>query len=179
MANTLKKYSSEGGITVQRSGVYVARSESFTVTRTVDSAAKTNNTLAKDDTLKFTVTGNSTAIYSVEALLLVSAANATMDAKFGWDGPTGGTASWGLGSGILGAGFSANSTASLIVAVLAIGGTQAVGTLNGTSGAYLAGMFFEGGTAGNFTLRWAQNTTDAGNLVLLKGSFLRVRRLVD
>jgi hypothetical protein len=45
-------------------------------------------------------------------------------------------------------------------------------------GVVFAGFFFDGGTAGNINLQWAQNTSDLGALKLLKGSFLHIARLV-
>jgi hypothetical protein len=151
----------------------------FTVMRTSDSAGKQNNTLANDDTLLFAIGSSSTETYLVEAVLLVSAANTTMDALFGWSGPSGATASWGgdVGGSVTSAGFGAPGTASTPVALLAIGGTLAVGTLAGTSGVSLKGIFFGGGSSGNINLQWAQNTTNANDLKLLKGSCIRVTKL--
>jgi hypothetical protein len=39
-------------------------------------------------------------------------------------------------------------------------------------------IVFRGGTLGNMVLQWAQNTSDAGNLVVKKGSVLRAMKVV-
>jgi hypothetical protein len=117
----------------------------------------------------------------VQAFLLVNAANVTVDFKAGWSAPTGATAQWGgsIGQPSAGvAGFGVPATSGTPTLLNAIGGTQAVATNAGTTGVYLIGIFFDGGTAGNIVLQWAQNTSDAGNLKLLKGSTLQIKRPV-
>lgn len=157
--------------------------------RTADSAARTNNTLANDDaaggTLQFPITASATALYFVEAFVKFNGANTTMDLKVGWNAtalPTGATAEWGaLSEGIPAAaisGYGQVGTGTTPVTFQAIGGTMSFGTSVGTTiGVALAGTFLGGGTAGNIVFAWAQNTTDAGALVLKATSFLRVTLL--
>ena len=60
----------------------------------------------------------------------------------------------------------------------AIGGTTSpVPTANGSIGMQLQGWIFGGGTGGNVTLRWAQQTSDANNTTVKQNSFLRARKL--
>ena len=162
----------------------------YTVLRTSDTSARTNNTLTNDDgtggTLKFTIGTSATETYFVEAFLYFNAANGTMDIKVGWNAtglPASATANWGAQAGVNAvgpnvlSGFAGISTATVPPAITAIGGTVAVGSVTGTNGLGLAGTFFGGGTGGDIVFAWAQNTTDAGNLVLKAGSFLRVTKL--
>jgi hypothetical protein len=149
------------------------------VRRTSDSAAKTDNTLANDDTLLWAVAANE--VWFFEGFLLVSAANATMDFKCSWTVPSGTTMSWG------GVGGAANSSAiggyqgtTLLSQPNSIGGAASVyqaGTPTGTFGVSIAGIVVVSNTAGNVNLEWAQATTDAGELKLLTNSILIVRKL--
>ncbi len=166
-----------------------------TVLRTADSAARnsgnTGSTLTNDDatggTLQFAIGTSATETYFVEAYLYFNAANITMDIKVGWNAtslPAGATANWGMQAGLITigpntlGGFMGVSAAATASTIIAIGATLNSGSsAGGTSGLALAGTFFGGGTAGNITFAWAQVTPDAGNLVLTKGSFLRVTRL--
>lgn len=148
----------------------------LTVRRTSDSNAKTNNTLASDDTLLWAVAANE--VWWVEAALRVNAANATMDAKFGWSVPAGTTMEWGTVSATNNVGgFVSAPVGTTPANIRTQADTNSVGTRGGTSGTLLAGWVFVGATAGNVTLQWAQDTTDAGDLKLLAHSFLRLTRL--
>lgn len=144
------------------------------VRRLVDSDAKVNNTLADDDTLLFAVQAN--ASYFFEAWLLFSAANATMDGKIGWSVPSGTTMIWGS-VGASATDWSMAGTGGTPGPLKSESQTRDFGTLTGTNGLMLAGHIIGGDTAGIANLRWAQATTDAGELKLLENSFLRVSRL--
>jgi hypothetical protein len=126
------------------------------------------------------ITASATGIWFFEAFLLVSAANAAMDAKFGWSLPAGCTMQHGAVAG-LGSempGFGDRSVGNARSLLNNESGTTQVATAAGTTGSFLAGMILGGGTAGNAQLQYAQNTSDAGNLTILKGSFLRYTQLV-
>jgi hypothetical protein len=161
------------------------------VLRTADSAARnsgnTGTTLTNDDaaggTLQWAITNSATETYFMQAFLLFNSANATMDVKLGWNAtglPTGATALWGSqpgGAAGVG-GYGSGGTGISPVTMIPIGSTQAFGSGAAvTFGIYLAGVFFGGGNAGNITFAWAQNTADAGNLILKAGSFLSVMQL--
>lgn len=158
--------------------VYVPKADFFVVRRSTDSAGRTNSTLAVDDVLKWAALANQ--VWFCEAYLRVNAANTAMDANFGWAGPSGSSGSWGvegIGSNNLGGGWGPATTAGTPTALLDLTGTRTIGTFAGTMGIILAGTFITGATAGDFTLRWAQSTTDAGELKLMANSFLRLTRL--
>lgn len=152
-------------------GVYV-------VSRSGDSNAKNNNTLANDDTLSFPVPllgkGNG-SLWLVEGFLRFTAANATMDILIGWSALTGTTMSWGAvgtTSGTL-AGWYETTTASSPAVLLALAGTLGFGSVNGTQGVTIVGHLALGSTPGTVSFMWAQNTTDVGNLVLKANSCFR------
>jgi hypothetical protein len=153
------------------------------VARSADSSPLTSQaTPQSDDTLLFAVAGNSTEVWFVECFLIVNTANTAMDIKIGWSVPTGTTMRWGNGyvagatgfAGFYSLGVSTSPTALYSEAsTLSLGGIIAGKNFVGPSG-----FVFSGGTAGNAVLQWAQNTSDAGNLVMEKGSFLRLTKLV-
>lgn len=158
-------------------GANVKAASLFTVRRTTDSAAKTDNTIASDTQLLWAVASGQ--IWAVEGFLIVSSANVTHDFKMGWSVPAGTTIQWGALSSI-----DVANTSWSIMAVTATPNplrseSQAIdtGSRAGIHGVSLAGIVVAGGTAGNVVLQWAQNTTDAGELKLLTNSFLRLTRL--
>lgn len=155
------------------------------VARQSDTAARnsgnTGSTLTADDTLLFAVSGNSTDVWHFEAFLLFQAANATMDVKIGWTVPTGTTMKWGMGFVAGSAGFvgsPASATSYTVSSVLTQGSSAAYATGITDNFVRAEGYVLVGGTSGSVVLTWAQNTSDAGNLVLLKGSHLRLTRVI-
>lgn len=148
------------------------------IRRTADSAARNNNTLADDDALLWAAAADGT--YSFEAFLLVSSANTTMNLKVGWTVPAATTMSWGASAPLateIGGFGSRSIAASSPIVINTAASTPNFRTNTGTVGVGLAGLVVVSSTPGNVVLQWAQNTTDAGDLKLLKNSFLRVTRL--
>lgn len=151
------------------------------VRRSSDAAGRnsgnTGTTLTADDTLLWAV--GASDVWFLEAFLIFSAANTAMDLKVGWTVPASGTMSWGaLGSlASTVAGFGATGTASTPLALKAAGGSLTGGTDAITMGYSVGGVYVGGGTSGNVTLTWAQNTSDAASLALLTNSILRLQRL--
>lgn len=166
-----------GDVEVYSAGDPVLGSHHKWVRRTVDSAAKTNNTLANDDTLLWAVQANE--VWFFEGYLRIGAVNTTMDAKWGWSVPAGTTMSWGrigpTGAGFTGYGSQPSGTDPAVNTTES--GTLTSGSANGTTGVILAGIVIASTTPGNVNLQWAQNTTDAGELKVLAHSFLRLTRL--
>ncbi len=104
-------------------------------------------------------------------LLLVTAANATMDVKVGpVTQPTGSTMRYGASDRMFGGVLLASTPVGAIA-----NGSLAFGTPAGTTGLMILGEL-HGATAGTFDLGYAQNTSDAGNLTVLKGTLLRLAR---
>lgn len=148
------------------------------VRRTTDSTARASTTtLVADDQLVLPVVAN--GIYEVTVNLLVGAANAVMDAKVGFTGPAGAAFTWGA------SGTPNNNAAGYGIATLAnspavmktISDSQAFGTAAGTQGAGFVGVLVVSSTAGNLTVTWAQNTSDAGNLQMMAGSYIKAVKI--
>ena len=155
-----------------------------TIMRFSDSAARnsgnTGTTLTADDTLLFAGSGDSQSVYMVETFLIISAANATMDFKYAWTIPAGVTGYHGPVSSVsnVGGWVSANTGTAVAALTTNFAASYGFGTMIGVSGAYNMALVFMGSTSGNITLTWAQNTSDAGDLKLLTGSFLRITKVV-
>lgn len=145
------------------------------VRRTSNSSAKTNNTLANDDTLKLSVAANE--VWFFEGYLLPNGANTTMDMQIGWSVPASTTMLWGAQSSMQVAAFSEFSTGNTPFATLTESGALAFATTNVAFAAAIAGVIVVSSTAGTVNMQWAQNTTDAGNLVLNANSWIRFTRL--
>jgi hypothetical protein len=149
------------------------------VWRSTDSAAKNNSTLANDDTLLWAI-GTGSEVWFFQAFLILSAANTTMDAKFGFSVPASTTMLWGANATANTAnlaGYTSVSSSNSPAAMLTESGAAAAGSVAGNFGVSLGGVVFGSTTAGNVALQWAQNTTDAGDLILKKGSMLLMWRL--
>lgn len=149
------------------------------VARTTDSTISASTTLTADSTLKFAI--GATEMWFFEGFLLVNAANTTMDMKIGLSGPASFTASWGNGD-VAGAsvnpGFPSVAAASTPLAPLGAAGVVTLGTpAANLVMVHVAGWVTGGGTAGDVALTFAQNTSDAGNLLIKKGSHLKYYRV--
>lgn len=144
------------------------------VARTSDSTAKQNNTLASDDALLWTPPASSTWFF--EALLIMSAASATMDTKFGWSLPAGATMTWaGLGTPT-GGGWQVLGTSGTVLTSLTETSTPSYGGNSSVFTLQLQGLIVVAATSGAVALQWAQSTTEAANLVMKTGSMLRLTR---
>ena len=140
---------------------------------------KTNNTLADITGLAVPITTSATETWFFEAFLKMTGANSAMDMKFGMTVPTSTTATWGPLVKTTAGGFvQIESTGGTAVAALTQSDTQTFATINGTFLVALAGFIYGGGTAGNVQLQFAQNTTDASNLTVVAGSWMRATKLV-
>jgi hypothetical protein len=148
------------------------------VAKTADENVAASTVLQSDDELLFAIGSSATEIWFFEAFLTVAAPNTAMGAKYGLVGPAAATALWGLGGGVAATGKAGFNATGTLAAALAIGGTTgAMPSLNGTWLVYLAGWVYGGGTPGNVAVQWAQNTSDAGNLTVKKGSYLRAQKI--
>lgn len=152
--------------------------------KTADTTVSAQATPQADPHLLLAISNSATEIWYFEILLMVVSANATMDFKAAFSVPTSCTMLWGTEAGLspdLAAGFGGDATGSSPVALNTESGTQSFGTnaASGTQGIVLKGFIFGGGTAGNVNLKWSQNTSDAGNLTVKKGSLLRALKIAS
>jgi hypothetical protein len=155
-----------------------------------DMAAITANTVLEDITgLGLAIGASTTEIWLVKWWLLVAAANATMDIKFGMTLPAGATMKWGSEAA---AGTSGNSPGAVwgaapVAASSGLLGSGAsslvIGTLTAVAanpmGIHFTAIVFGGGTAGLIQPQFAQNTSDAGALQILKGSLMEASKLAS
>ena len=151
------------------------------VALTADASAISANTTPGNIGLSFNIGSSSTEMWFWEAFLRFTAANTTMDCKVGIAVPTAATASWGMGyiAGATMPGFEAMITSGTLTAVLTAAGTQAVASASGEFFVGMSGWIFGGGTAGAVNIQAAQNTSDPGNLVPKKGSWIRYTQVAS
>jgi hypothetical protein len=125
-------------------------------------------TLAADPHLTLPV--EVSAVYAVIARLAVESPT-TADFKWDWSIPAAATLNRYsyLISGTHGTLATATSTANM-----ATNGSPGAGVGDALT---LSGTLIMSSTAGSITLRWAQNTSDAGNTILLAGSSLTMVRI--
>lgn len=143
-----------------------------------DLAAITAQTvLQKIEGLAFEIGASATEVWRFDELLLVNEPNTEMDLKLGLSGPAGATASWAPISNGVGGSFVAVAAATTAAIIGAIGTEFTMGGVNGTFGIMASGLIFGGGTAGKVIPMYAQATSNAGNLKILKGSMLEARKI--
>lgn len=145
-----------------------------------DLTAITANTTLQDITgLGVAIGASATEIWLVKYWLLVNFANATMDIKLGLTGPAGATARWGgnVGGSANISGFGALDVASTPVRPRVFGESLALASLAGIGGIAAVAIVVGGGTAGNVQLQYAQNTSDAGALQVLKSSLVEATKI--
>lgn len=145
-----------------------------TAALSADVGPVTSSTTLQDITgLGITIGASATEIWLVKYWLLVKADNQTMDAKFGFTYPSGTTIKWAAsGNPAVLAGWGAAGTAGTgLYGTISEVAVLSVGTINSGIGAVpIFAIVSGGGTSGTVQLRFAQNTSDAGNLYIAKGS---------
>jgi len=136
------------------------------VRKTADEIVNNSTTLQDDDHLVLAMAANE--VWYVEIYLLVDSSTVA-DIKYGFGYPTGCDIKWTYHY------FSSRTDAALLEETntwnSGTGGTGVV------VGLVLCAMVANGATAGNFTLRWAQNTAEASNTKVLTNSFLKAYKL--
>ncbi|HEY1395014.1 hypothetical protein [Roseateles sp.] len=145
---------------------------SFRVAKTSDqsvSSATTGSTLV-DDTQLIAPLSVGNARYIMQAGIRYSS-NSTADIKFTFSGPSGMTMVFGGPTIDLTTSTASNFAEAIAPSVLTSGGT------GGTVLVTLHGSLSTGATTGNLTLRWAQNTSNAGTTTVSNFSWLQVWRI--
>ncbi len=131
--------------------------------------------------LALTIGSSATEVWQFECQLLTVAANITADWQFGWTFPAGCTMFWAphiVGAAAATSYFdplapAGTQNALLIQTTVASYGSGAV------SGAFFyRGWIFGGGTGGSVQLQFAQNTSNASNSTIKKGSFMLARKVI-
>jgi len=141
--------------------------------------APSSTTLSDVTGLLVPIGASATEVWTFKAFLEVTAANTTVDSKWGFTVPTAATMRWGaFGAGSILAGYAAPGTSGTASALATESGTVSFGSANATFGVSLTGKIYGGGTAGNVQLQFAQDASSATNLVVLKNSHIEYRRIV-
>jgi hypothetical protein len=134
------------------------------IVKEADQTINTDATLNDDAELLFAVGANE--VYQFEGVLMVEAANATMDFRMSFTGPVGAVGSFFvIGADTASGNADAGSDA--------LGGTATVISTAAIKGVRFWGGIHNGATAGNLTLQWAQSTSDGGNLTVRAGSYMK------
>lgn len=133
-----------------------------------------STTYQNDDELFLPAVANATYRFD---LLLLHSSGTTGRFKMQFTAPTGATVAWGV-IGVNIAVTSSTLVTDLIMPsrtlsdILGLGGAN----LSGTT-ALIQGVLTTSSTAGNLTLQWAQNTSDAAATQVRAGSALRMKRI--
>lgn len=135
--------------------------------KTADTTRTATVTRTADPHLTLAV--EASGVYMVRTMLLVTSVEAA-DFSFKFTGPTGATMDWvpmvpGNVTGAASVGSTKWPALTIADDVTATIGTDKVGWVT-------QGLLVVSTTAGNFTVDWAQATSDAGNTTLHSGSFL-------
>jgi len=132
------------------------------VTKPTDTVKTNDNTVSNDPHLTVPVEANS--VYHIDAFLLWTSAT-TPDIRFGFSGPSGSTMFWGNDldspNGSCANGISTTRTGS--------GGGVNVYRMSN-----LRGVLHTSASAGSFSVRWAQNTSNIQATTMRRGSRLRL-----
>lgn len=142
--------------------------------RLANSTARTNNTLTADTDIVIPVAAD--AVYLMDGFLTWSCASSTPGFKIDFTGPTGATMPMrNFQAQPIG---NTGTTGTVDTGcTTSISGVDARHSINGTTSGVLHGKLVTSSTAGNLTLRWAQNTTNASGVTLLDGSWIRLIRV--
>lgn len=144
------------------------------IVKTADQTLTQSSTTAQDVTsLVLPVLANEVWVYEL-TLYLIAAGGNVPDWKFGWGTPPSGTTmDWGS----MGAAFADVGTAGTVTALVGIGTTIARGSSNQNHGIVFRGRILVSSTAGNVQFQASQNTSDASNNTILKGSHMTARKI--
>jgi hypothetical protein len=139
---------------------------SYWVRRSSDSSTIASNTTLADDSV-LTLAVDATATYLFE-MFLAYATGATADFKWQITGPAG---------AIFRAGWTGRDTAGVMSnGYVTISSPVSNGQNGSNDVVIVTGNFVTTGTAGNLTLQWAQNTSDAATTKTVAGSHISLIR---
>lgn len=179
---TTPKTWTAAALPVSDMNTYVRDNSNYLYERITPLYASADQSLATSSTVMQNVTNLVFAIganemWSIQGILLINAANATMDFKIGFTVPASTTMLWGNHSAAGTGSVAALDTASSRDAALTESSTQAFGSIAGSFIHVFYAVVFASSTAGNVQLQMAQNTSNASVLKVLKGSHLIIRQL--
>jgi len=133
-----------------------------------DTTRNNTATQAADPDLVVPVAANT--VYLIEGFLPYNS-NTTADIAFGWTLPAGSTMAWTVNGLQTGATTGQDTIVRGSVNETAVQGVGGAGATDVV--ALPLGTLTTGTTAGNLTLRWAQNTANVSNTILRANSWIR------
>jgi hypothetical protein len=148
----------------------------YTSIRKASDESVTNNTLQNDNELLFAIPINET--WTFEFVIFATSTSGTPDIKFAFTIPSGAITTYG----VIGAtvGTASSPVTSMTVEHTATAGVALSGGLaaNDLHTFILRGSVVNAGNAGNVTLQWAQDVTNATASTVKAGSFLNAFRVL-
>lgn len=157
------------------SGATMWRSQDLFARKTANESVTSSTAFQDDDHLTLTVEAN--VIYEMIAFIIYDGATAG-DLKTTWSAPAGATLDW-TPTGLLTSATVASG--SLKMSHSTLPDNESVGTIGTGVGNRTVmrptGLLVVGGTAGSFTFRWAQLTSDVTATTVLANSYLRLKRV--
>lgn len=184
LANSGVSAGSYGGLTVDAKGRITAGvpREVWAVVTTDVTHTQSSTSLESITGLSFSACSASTEVWQWEIQLLTVAANNTVDWKFGMTVPTSASAFWAPHMSAFAAAtsyFDPVATSTSTPALLTEGSTLAAGSAAVTGGVFFRGWLYCSTNSGTFQFQFAQNTSNASDITIKKGSFLVARRLIN
>lgn len=134
-----------------------------------DQTVNNSTTLVDDNDLTVSIAANETVVIVGH---IIFESNSTADFKHQFTGPSGSDGSFGIGGPreLTGGGLGGTGFYALNASIPTSGH-------GGPASQSVFGVVRNGGTSGNITLQWAQNTADASDTKVLADSFLIVWRV--
>ena len=144
-----------------------------TVKKTSDETRNTTATLASDSTLKAILSASTR--YHIRGKVFIKPANATMD--YQWAVNYSGTVTRMFAHRLHTRTNDPESTDGETTRVTDAGATATIGPMPVIAGTFGVGFFMfdlviQTNSSGTFAVQWAQNTSNAGNISVLAGSYL-------
>jgi len=147
--------------------ISIAASPMLVVRKLTDEVRSANAAITTDTDLQIALTAGT---YTIRGRAYINTANATMDYKYDFN-YTGTTTSLYMTRRHLGAGATTGAPVNTHSAITTIPSTAVTANTAGY-GFVEFECVITVSTSGTFQFRWAQNTSDAGSITLLKGSYL-------
>lgn len=136
--------------------------------KNADQSVNNTTTFASDNTISWAVTAN--AQYTLRVFLLYNSGT-TPDIKFQWSIPAGLTMTW------VATGLDTSGT-FVFGNILGESSQQALGGTAANVAAYLDGVVTVGGTGGNLTMQFAQQTANVSNTTVKAGTYGVLTRFI-
>lgn len=149
-----------------------AEAETVTAYKAADESRTSTVTLTDD--LHLTIPVATSAVYAIEAFLLVEGDPAA-DIALTFAGPASSTGGWAPVAATL---STSDGTGSLRLTKFSFGTSSTMGITAAGLVVLPHGALITAGTAGTLKLQWAQAVTSATPTVLRAGSWLRLSRLI-